>query len=88
MKAVNAALNAATGLEFKIECPLMWRDKAGAWKLARELGGDGLVSIIVEMTHTCYAGVRDLRHDWGYGCGACPACQLRRKGWQEFRALT
>lgn len=88
IKAVNVALNISTGLEFNIECPLMWRDKAGVWKLALELGGEEMVSLIVEATHTCYAGVRDIYWDWGFGCGECPACRLRAKGWQEFRAST
>jgi 7-cyano-7-deazaguanine synthase len=85
IKAVNTALNMSSGLEFRIECPLMLLNKAGVWNLARELGGERLVSIIVEATHTCYAGER-VRYDWGFGCDACPACRLRAKGWQEYRA--
>jgi 7-cyano-7-deazaguanine synthase len=62
----------------------MWLDKAGVWALARSLGGRELVNIVLEDTHTCYLGSREVRHDWGYGCGTCDACQLREKGWREF----
>lgn len=86
MKAVEAAINLSSGLVFNVECPLMWLNKAGVWKLAYQLGGEEFVSMIIEATHTCYAGVRDMRHVWGFGCGCCPACRLRAKGWQEFRA--
>lgn len=84
MKALNEAINTATGAEFTVECPLMWLDKSGVWALAHGLGGDGLVAIIAEETHTCYGGDREHRHEWGYGCGSCPACSLREKGWIEF----
>jgi 7-cyano-7-deazaguanine synthase len=72
---------------FTIETPLMWLTKAETWALADSLGGARLVEIIREHTHTCYLGARDVRHDWGYGCGACPACELRRRGWEEWRGL-
>lgn len=77
----------ALGLDapMKIETPLMYLSKAQTWALAHELGGDGLVASIVENTHTCYQGDRTHRHDWGYGCGACPACDLRAKGWRAWR---
>jgi 7-cyano-7-deazaguanine synthase len=84
MKGVEAAITLSSGLKFKIECPLMWLDKAGVWSLAKTLGGSGLVKIVQEDTHTCYQGSRDVRHVWGYGCGGCSACQLRAKGWSEF----
>jgi 7-cyano-7-deazaguanine synthase len=76
----------ALGLErpMKVETPLMHLTKAQTWALARELGGDALVSAIVEQSHTCYEGDRTHRHDWGYGCGACPACDLRAKGWAKW----
>ena len=61
-------------------------DKAQTWALAEQLGGKTLVDLIVEETHTCYLGDRSLRHDWGYGCGTCPACELRVKGWAQWRA--
>jgi 7-cyano-7-deazaguanine synthase len=84
MRAVEAAINLSSGKQFKIECPLMWLDKKGVWELAEKLGGSSLVSIIQDDTHTCYQGLRDNKHDWGFGCGECPACKLRAKGWQEF----
>ena len=65
---------------FPIETPLMWLTKAETWALADQLGGEELVDLIIEETHTCYRGERGVRHDWGYGCGACPACELRAKG--------
>lgn len=77
----------ALGLErpFVIETPLMYLSKAQTWSLAHELGGEALVGEIIEHSHTCYEGDRSARHEWGYGCGACPACQLRAKGWREWR---
>ena len=69
-----------------IETPLMWIDKAQTFALAERLGGADLLDLIVEETHTCYVGDRETRHDWGYGCGACPACELRAAGWAKFRA--
>ena len=69
-----------------IETPLMFVDKAATWVMARELGEAPLVDLIVEHTHTCYLGVRSRRHPWGYGCGKCPACHLRAKGWAQFKA--
>jgi 7-cyano-7-deazaguanine synthase len=65
----------------------MWLDKAATWQLAEQLGGADLVSLIREETHTCYLGDRSQRHDWGYGCGQCPACQLRRKGHEAYLRL-
>ena len=78
----------ALGLErpMKIETPLMHLTKAQTWSLAHELGGEALVSAIVEQSHTCYEGDRSHRQAWGYGCGACPACDLRAKGWAEWSA--
>ncbi|MCL4145989.1 UNVERIFIED_CONTAM: hypothetical protein GTU68_046075 [Idotea baltica] len=69
-----------------IETPLMWIDKAATWALAETLGGDALVDLIVEETHTCYLGDRAKRHDWGYGCGTCPACELRGNGWEKWKS--
>ena len=68
-----------------IETPLMYVDKAGTWALADQLGGQALVDLIIEQTHTCYLGDRAHRHAWGYGCGSCPACDLRAKGWAAWR---
>jgi 7-cyano-7-deazaguanine synthase len=70
---------------FVLHTPLMWIDKAATWDLARSLGGDRLVDLIVEKTHTCYQGDRGERHEWGCGCGACPACKLRAAGFSRFR---
>jgi 7-cyano-7-deazaguanine synthase len=64
----------------------MWLDKAATWALADELGGAALVDLIRDQSHTCYLGERGERYDWGYGCGKCPACQLRAKGWQQYAA--
>jgi 7-cyano-7-deazaguanine synthase len=70
--------------EIEIHTPLMWLDKAATWRLAEELGGDGLVDLIVEESHTCYLGERGRRFEWGHGCGECPACKLRAAGWERF----
>ncbi len=72
--------------DYKLETPLMFLDKAGAWALAHELGGEALIEIILEQSHSCYLGVRETRYDWGYGCGSCPACALRREGWADYAA--
>lgn len=84
MKAMQAALNLGMATRFKLETPLMWIDKAATWSLAHQLGGDALVELIRTETHTCYLGERGAMHDWGHGCGACPACTLRRDGYDRF----
>ncbi|MDX2265563.1 MAG: 7-cyano-7-deazaguanine synthase QueC [Hyphomicrobiales bacterium] len=81
LRSLEETLRLATEARFSLELPLMWRSKADTWALAHALGGDALVELIVEATHTCYKGDRSQRHDWGYGCGQCPACQLRAAGW-------
>jgi 7-cyano-7-deazaguanine synthase len=86
IRALQTALNLGMAKSFELHTPLMWLDKASTWKLANELGGAGLVDLIREHSHTCYLGERGAQHDWGYGCGECPACQLRAKGWREFAA--
>lgn len=89
MKAMQLALALGTDRPFVIETPLMWLDKAATWALAQQLGGDALVGIIREDTHTCYLGERGQLHAWGHGCGACPACALRAQGhaaWQQAAA--
>ncbi|MBV9065914.1 MAG: 7-cyano-7-deazaguanine synthase QueC [Methylobacteriaceae bacterium] len=86
IKALQVALNLGMESRFVLETPLMWRDKAATWALADELGGHALVNIIIEHTHTCYLGERGERHEWGYGCGLCPACELRARGWREWRS--
>ena len=86
MKAMQLALNLGLERRLRIETPLMWIDKAQTWQMAQDLGGGALVDLVVRDTHTCYEGTRDTLHDWGYGCGSCPACELRAKGWQRWRA--
>ena len=86
IRALGAALSLGMARSFKLHTPLMWLDKAATWKLAAALGGAALVDLIREQSHTCYLGERGARHDWGYGCGECPACSLRAKGWREYVA--
>jgi 7-cyano-7-deazaguanine synthase len=88
MKAMQLALSLGMDKRFLIETPLMWIDKADTWALAASLGGQPLVDLIVEHTHTCYLGDRVHRHSWGYGCGECPACDLRAKGYERWVAAT
>jgi len=88
IRALNQALDLGMARKFELLTPLMWRDKAATWRLAHDLGGAALVDLIREHSHTCYLGERGARHDWGYGCGACPACQLRAKGWREYAAMS
>ena len=84
MKAMQVALNLGLDQRLRIETPLMWIDKAATWAMAHQLGGQALVDLVLEHTHTCYLGDRTLRHDWGYGCGNCPACLLRARGFEAF----
>ncbi len=86
LKAQQVALSLGLDRRITIETPLMWLDKAQTFALAQELGGQTLLGLIVEKSHTCYLGDRSKRHDWGYGCGTCPACELRSSGWQKFKA--
>jgi 7-cyano-7-deazaguanine synthase len=86
IKAMQVALNLGMDTRFVLQTPLMWRDKAQTWTLAQETGGAALVELIRRETHTCYEGDRTHLHDWGYGCGTCPACALRAEGWKRFRA--
>ena len=86
VKAMQVALNLGMDARFVVHTPLMWIDKAATWALARELGGAAFVELVRTETVTCYEGDRATPHDWGRGCGACPACALRRKGWQAFQA--
>ncbi|MBY0380745.1 MAG: 7-cyano-7-deazaguanine synthase QueC [Xanthobacteraceae bacterium] len=84
IKALNTALTLGMDREFELHTPLMWLDKSQTWALAQELGGEALVNLIVEQSHTCYLGERGASHDWGYGCGECPACRLRADGWTKY----
>ena len=86
MKAMQLALSLGMDKRYLIETPLMWIDKADTWRMAESLGGKALVDLIVEHTHTCYLGDRSHRQAWGYGCGSCPACELRARGWERYRA--
>jgi len=86
LKALQATLNLGMESRLVIDTPLMWLDKAAAWALAHELGGDLLVDLIRFETHTCYHGLREQLHEWGYGCGECPACELRKAGYERYIA--
>ena len=86
LKALQVALNLGMDRRFVLETPLMWRDKAATWRLAEALGGAALVDALLEHSHSCYLGDRQHRHPWGYGCGTCPACDLRAKGWAAYSA--
>jgi 7-cyano-7-deazaguanine synthase len=84
LKALQVALNLGMDQRFVVHTPLMWIDKAATWTLAQEIGGQPLVETIIEYSHTCYLGDRTTRHDWGYGCGTCPACVLRANGYSNY----
>jgi 7-cyano-7-deazaguanine synthase len=86
VKAMQVALNLGMNQRFVLETPLMWIDKAQTWGLAEALGGEALVDLIQRETHTCYLGERGDLHDWGHGCGHCPACQLRADGFARYAA--
>lgn len=85
IKSLQVALNLGMDRSFALQTPLMWLDKAETWSLARELGGEPLIEILLEHTHTCYRNERGPRHDWGHGCGDCPACALRERGFENWR---
>ncbi len=86
IKAMQVALNLGMDQRFVLETPLMWIDKAQTWSLAEEIGGQALVELIQRETHTCYVGERGDLHEWGHGCGVCPACQLRADGFARYKA--
>lgn len=86
IKALQVALNLGMDSRFNLATPLMWLDKAATWQLAQNLGGTALLDLIRNDTHTCYMGERGRRHEWGYGCETCPACVLRAKGYEKFKA--
>jgi 7-cyano-7-deazaguanine synthase len=85
LQALAKAISLGLDTPFAIETPLMWIDKAGTWAMAEKLGGSALVDLIVAHTHTCYTADRTTRHPWGYGCGQCPACELRAIGWERWQ---
>jgi len=86
IKAMQVTLSLGLDRKVTIHTPLMWVDKAGTFAMAREIAGQPFLDLVVEDTHTCYLGDRSRRHPWGYGCGACPACDLRRQGYDKFVA--
>jgi 7-cyano-7-deazaguanine synthase len=86
LKALQVALTLGMDRRFVVETPLMWLDKAATWRLAESLGGARLVELVREETHSCYLGERNARHAWGYGCGTCPACELRARGYASYTA--
>lgn len=86
LKSLQVTLNLGMGSRSVLHTPLMWLDKAQTWALASNLGGEDLVELIRTGTHTCYLGAHDELHSWGYGCGTCPACELRSNGWAEYSA--
>jgi 7-cyano-7-deazaguanine synthase len=88
IKAMQLALNLGMDRRFVVHTPLMWIDKAATFALAHALGGAGLIDLLVEHTHTCYLGDRTHRHDWGFGCGSCPACRLRAQGFAKWKRAT
>ncbi len=84
VKAMQVALGLGMDTRVTIDTPLMWIDKAGTFAMAEDIGGAAFLALVVEDTHSCYLGDRTQRHDWGYGCGTCPACQLRAQGFAKF----
>jgi len=84
LKSLQVSLSLALDRPMTIDTPLMWRNKAETWALTEEIGGDRLIDLIVEHTHSCYMGDRSHRHAWGYGCGLCPSCYLREKGYEAW----
>jgi 7-cyano-7-deazaguanine synthase len=88
IKAMQLAINLGMERRFVIDTPVMWLDKAAVFALGHEIGGDAFIDLLVEDTHTCYLGDRSRRHDWGYGCGECPACRLRAQGFAKWKRAT
>jgi 7-cyano-7-deazaguanine synthase len=86
IKAMQVALTLGLDKRVAIHTPLMWIDKAETFALAVEIGGEAFLDLLVEDSHSCYLGDRSKRHDWGYGCGTCPACQLRAQGFAKFKS--
>ena len=84
LKALQVALSLGMAAPMTVETPLMFLTKAQTWAMTQDLGGETLNALIVEHTHTCYLGDRTQRHAWGYGCGHCPACELRARGHAEY----
>ena len=85
IKSMQVTLTLGMDRPYRIETPLMWLDKASTWQLGHELGGHALIEIVRTQTHTCYLGSRTTLHPWGYGCGTCPACDLRSTGYSRWK---
>jgi len=86
LKSLQVAISLGLDKSMTIETPLMWLDKAATWAMTEELGGEPLIELVIEHTHSCYLGDREHRHAWGWGCGLCPSCDLRRKGYDSWLA--
>jgi 7-cyano-7-deazaguanine synthase len=86
IKSLQVTLNLGMDRDFVLQTPLMWLDKAETWALADELGGAGLIDILLQHTHTCYQAERGPLHAWGHGCGECPACALRKRGFEMWKS--
>ena len=84
IKALQVALTLGMDKRYVLHTPLMWLDKAATWEMAEGLGGAALVKQIRRESHTCYRGDRTVLHEWGYGCDDCPACDLRKSGWERY----
>jgi len=88
IKALQVALSLGMATRLVLHTPLMFIDKAATWEMAHSLGGEALVDAILELTHSCYLGVRTSRHPYGYGCDKCPACELRSSGWMRYKQVS
>ena len=86
LKSLQVAISLGLDKSMTIETPLMWLDKAATWEMTEDLGGEPLIELVIEHTHSCYLGDREHRHAWGWGCGLCPSCDLRRKGYDSWLA--
>ena len=84
LKSLQVAISLGLDKSMTIETPLMWLDKAETWAMTERLGGETLIELVIEHTHSCYLGDREHRHAWGWGCGLCPSCDLRRKGYDAW----
>ena len=84
LKSLQVAISLGLDKSMTIETPLMWIDKAETWAMTERLGGEPLLALVIEHTHSCYLGDREHRHAWGWGCGLCPSCDLRRKGYDAW----
>ena len=84
LKSLQVAISLGLDKSMTIDTPLMWLDKAATWAMTEQLGGEPLIELVIEHTHSCYLGDREHRHAWGWGCGLCPSCDLRRKGYDSW----